>query len=73
MKVPWGPKYANVKQSGDARWVTRGKDSDVDADALRGLLFDVASGRVDPDQAVRRLQRLPFVDVGLARMLANAR
>jgi len=51
----------------------RGKDSDVDADALRGLLFDVASGRVDPDQAVRRLQRLPFADVGLARMLANAR
>ena len=40
----------------------------MDADALRGLMFDVASGRVDPDQAVRRLQRLPFVDVGLARI-----
>ena len=40
----------------------------MDADALRGLLFDVASGRVDPDQAVRRLQRLPFADVGLARI-----
>ena len=40
----------------------------MDADALRGLLLDVASGRVDPDEAVRRLQRLPFADVGLARI-----
>ena len=40
----------------------------MDADALRGLLFDVASGRVNPDQAVRRLQRLPCADVGLAHI-----
>ena len=40
----------------------------MDADALRGLRFDGAAGRVDPDQAVRRLQRLPFADVGLARI-----
>jgi len=40
----------------------------VDADALRVLLDDVASGEVEPDDAVRRLQRLPFVDIGIARV-----
>jgi len=40
----------------------------VDPDALRGLLDDVASGELSPDDAVRRLSRLPFADVGAARI-----
>ena len=36
----------------------------VDEPALRALLDDLAAGRVDADEAVRRLQRLPFADVG---------
>lgn len=40
----------------------------MDPDALRGLLDDVASGEVSPDDAVRRLSRLPFADVGAARI-----
>ena len=40
----------------------------MDANALRGLLEDVVSGEVSPDDAVRRLSRLPFADVGAARI-----
>ena len=40
----------------------------MDAEALRSLLDDVASGRVDPVDAARRLERLPFVDLGYARI-----
>ena len=40
----------------------------MDPDALRGLLDDVASGELSPDDAVRRLSRLPFADVGAARI-----
>ena len=36
----------------------------VDLDALRTLMDDVSSGRVAPDDAVSRLARLPFADVG---------
>src|SRR4051812_28643510 len=36
----------------------------VDEPALRGLLDDLTAGRVDPDEVVRRLARLPFADVG---------
>jgi NCAIR mutase (PurE)-related protein len=36
----------------------------VDEPTLRALLADVTAGRVAADEAVRRLQRLPFVDVG---------
>ena len=36
----------------------------VDEPALRELLDDLAAGRVDADEVVRRLQRLPFADVG---------
>ncbi len=36
----------------------------VDEPTLRALLDDLAAGRVDADEAVRRLQRLPFADVG---------
>jgi NCAIR mutase (PurE)-related protein len=40
----------------------------VDAHTLRELLDDVAAGRVDPDDAVTRLRRLPFADLGHARV-----
>jgi len=40
----------------------------VDAHTLRGLLEDVAAGRVDPDAAVAQLRRLPFADLGHARV-----
>ena len=36
----------------------------VDEPALRALLADLTAGRVDADEAVRQLQRLPFVDIG---------
>lgn len=38
----------------------------MDADGLRALLDDVASGRTDADDAARRLARLPFADLGFA-------
>jgi NCAIR mutase (PurE)-related protein len=40
----------------------------VDESALRALLDDVVAGRVDPDDAVARLRRLPFADLGDARI-----
>jgi NCAIR mutase (PurE)-related protein len=36
----------------------------VDEPTLRALLDDLAAGRVDADEVVRRLRRLPFADVG---------
>ena len=41
-----------------AAWVA------VDEPALRALLDDLAAGRIDADDVVRRLRRLPFADVG---------
>ena len=40
----------------------------MDADALRDMLDDVAAGRVHPDEAVTALRRLPFADLGHARV-----
>lgn len=40
----------------------------MDAQTLREMLDDVAAGRVDPDDAVTRLRRLPFADLGHARI-----
>ena len=40
----------------------------MDADALRALLDDVVSGALAPDEAVARLRRLPFADLGYARV-----
>jgi hypothetical protein len=41
---------------------------DVDETTLRTLLEDVRDGRVAPDDAVRALRRLPFADLGDARV-----
>jgi hypothetical protein len=40
----------------------------MDEPALRQLLDDVRTGVVGPDDAVARLRRLPFVDLGFARI-----
>jgi pyridinium-3,5-biscarboxylic acid mononucleotide synthase len=40
----------------------------MDELGLRQLLADVASGTCPPDDAVRRLRRLPFADLGFARV-----
>ena len=40
----------------------------MDEPALRQLLDDVRAGVVGPDDAVARLRRLPFADLGFARV-----
>ncbi len=40
----------------------------MDAAALRKLLEEVRAGACSPDEAVRALQRLPFADLGYARV-----
>jgi NCAIR mutase (PurE)-related protein len=42
--------------------------TDVDEAALRALLDGVRDGSVDPDTALTRLRRLPFADLGFARV-----
>src|ERR1700729_2321102 len=39
-----------------------------DASPPRPLIDDVAAGRCTPDDAVRQLRRLPFSDLGFARV-----
>ena len=40
----------------------------MDASSLRTLIEDVAAGRCTPDDAVRQLRRLPYADLGFARV-----
>ena len=40
----------------------------MDEPALRQLLADVAAGTCTPDDATRRLRRLPYADLGFARV-----
>lgn len=40
----------------------------MDPTALRAFLDDVVAGRVSPDDAVARLRRLPYADLGYARV-----
>lgn len=40
----------------------------MDASSLRALIEQVADGTVTPDDAVRRLRRLPYADLGFARV-----
>ena len=42
--------------------------TDMDESTLRTLLDDVRSGALSPDDAVSRLRRLPFADLGFARV-----
>lgn len=48
--------------------VTERKDSEVDPSALRDLLEAVRSGTTSPDKAVAQLSRLPFADIGMAKI-----
>ena len=40
----------------------------MDESVLQQLLADVRSGAVEPDEAVHRLRRLPFADLGFAKV-----
>jgi NCAIR mutase (PurE)-related protein len=40
----------------------------MDEPSLRKLLEEVRSGDLHPDEAIRRLRRLPFADLGFARV-----
>jgi NCAIR mutase (PurE)-related protein len=40
----------------------------MDESAVRKLLDQVCAGEIHPDEAVRELQRLPFTDLGYARV-----
>jgi NCAIR mutase (PurE)-related protein len=40
----------------------------MDDSSLRALIEEVAAGRCAPDDAVRQLRRLPFADLGFARV-----
>ena len=40
----------------------------MDASSLRALIGEVATGACAPDDAVRRLRRLPYADLGFARV-----
>ncbi len=40
----------------------------MDEPGLQRLLADVRSGALSPDEAVHRLRRLPFADLGFARV-----
>jgi pyridinium-3,5-biscarboxylic acid mononucleotide synthase len=40
----------------------------MDASSLRALVEQVAAGQCTPDEAVRQLRRLPFADLGFARV-----
>src|SRR4051794_22587764 len=66
VNVPGGPRKPTRTAGG--RSGTGWQDSEVDAEALRALLDDVAAGRVEPTDAARRLERLPFADLGYARI-----
>src|ERR1019366_3897492 len=40
----------------------------MDESALRFLLDELSSGRIHPDEAIRSLRRLPFADLGYAKV-----
>ena len=40
----------------------------MDASSLRALIDQVAAGECAPDDAVRQLRRLPYADLGFARV-----
>ena len=40
----------------------------MDEATLRTLIDDVRAGVLEPDEAVARLRRLPFADLGFARV-----
>jgi len=68
VKVPSGPRNERTVEAEGVLLLTIGKDSAVDANDLQNLINDVASGVIEPDNAVRQLRNLPFADIGTARI-----
>jgi NCAIR mutase (PurE)-related protein len=69
VKVPIGPKNPTTPGDEDAAAaVTSGQDSEVDEANLRDLLDRVRTGTTSPDDAVAVLRRLPYADLGFARV-----
>jgi NCAIR mutase (PurE)-related protein len=54
--------------AGAADEVTMGEDRGMDAEALSELLEGVRQGEISPDDAVTALRRLPFADIGFAKV-----
>src|SRR3712207_9065166 len=68
VNVPGGPRKPTrgaptAAVAGMTGWGTGWEDRAVDEASLRELVDAVAAGRLDPDDAVRRLRRLPFADL----------
>jgi hypothetical protein len=57
-----------MEPSEGALFVTTGQDSEMHGDALRQLIDDVRAGRAAPDDLVRAVRRLPYADLGFARV-----
>ena len=74
MKVPWGPRnpiraIRPAMRPGMRPGPYPGRIvNDMDELALQRLLEDVRSGACTPDDAVFRLRRLPFADLGFAKV-----
>src|SRR3546814_373579 len=69
VKVPSGPRKPTRRSGpGAASSVTRRNATGVDEAAILQLLADVRSGELHPDDAVVELRRLPFADIGFARV-----
>jgi NCAIR mutase (PurE)-related protein len=69
VNVPSGPRKPTRRVDGRAASaVTRRNATDVDEPALLRLLEQVRAGELHPDDAVATLRRLPFADLGFARV-----
>src|ERR1700728_1174446 len=67
-----GTRYASASPTGAAEMRPRpypGRIVNImDEPALQRLLADVVSGACTPDDAVHQLRRLPFADLGFAKV-----
>ncbi len=69
MKVPSGPRKPTRRgAAGAASAVTKRNATEVDETALLRLLEEVRTGALHPDDAMVTLRRLPFADLGFARV-----
>lgn len=65
--VPAGPKKATRRTLASDSF-TAEQDSEVNEAALLGLLIDLRDGVVTADAAAHELKRLPFADIGIAKL-----
>jgi len=61
-------RVQSMPDAGAADEVTMGEDRGMDAEALSELLEGVRQGDISPDDAVTALRRLPFADLGFAKV-----